>query len=174
MVESIYRKIAFSEEDLKKRILELGKQITSDYADKELILVGVLKGSLFFLTDLARVIDLPLQLDVISIGISPNSSGRAGVVRLTKDLDFDIAGKHVLVIEDIIRSGLTTGYLIQNLETRGAASINICTLLRSADEQLINMPISYIGFEVSKARLLGYGLDVGEKGRNLPFVAEIN
>ena len=94
-------------------------------------------------------------------------------MRLTKDLDSDIAGKHVLIVEDIIRSGLTTGYLMQNLETRGASSIKICTLLLSPDEQLIGIPIGYVGFEVTKARLLGYGLDVDEKGRNLPFIAEI-
>lgn len=169
----MYHKIAYSEEDLKRRISELGKQITADYEGKDLILVGVLKGSLFFLTDLARAINQPLQIDLISIGIYANSTGRTGVVRLTKDLDSDIAGKHVLLIEDIIRSGLTTGYLLQNLETRGAESIKICTLLLSPDEQLISIPVEYVGFEVSKARLVGYGLDVDEKGRNLPFVAEI-
>lgn len=169
----MYKKIAYSEEDLRQRISELGKQLTADYSGLDLILVGVLKGSLFFLTDLARAIDLPLQIDLISIGVYPNSTGRTGVVRLTKDLDSDIAGKHVLIIEDIIRSGLTTGYLLQSLETRGAASIKICTLLLSPEEQLINIPVAYVGFEVSKVRLLGYGLDVDEKGRNLPFIAEI-
>ncbi len=122
-MEYLYNNIVYSEADIKKRVAELGKQITADYAGRDLILVGVLKGSLFFLTDLARAIGLPLQLDMISVGIYPNTTGRTGVVRLTKDLDFDIAGKHVLIIEDIIRSGLTTGYLLQNLETRGAASI---------------------------------------------------
>ena len=173
MERHMYKNIAYSEEDLRQRISELGKQITADYNGLDLILVGVLKGSLFFLTDLARAIDLPLQLDLISIGVYPNSTGRTGAVRLTKDLDSDIAGKHVLIIEDIIRSGLTTGYLLQNLETRGAASIKICTLLLSPDEQLINIPVAYVGFEVSKVRLLGYGLDVNEKDRNLPFIAEI-
>lgn len=168
-----YSNALFSAADLKKRITELGRQIASDYAGKELILLGVLKGSLFFLTDLAREIDLPLQIDVIAIGICSNFTGRAGVVHLTKDLDYDIAGKHVLIIEDIIRSGLTTGYLMQNLESRGASSINICTLLLSPDEQLIGIPIAYVGFEVTKTRLIGYGLDVDEKGRNLPFIAEI-
>lgn len=168
-----FEKIVFGTEELKSRIAELGRQITLDYAGRELVLVGVLKGSLYFLTDLSREIDLPLQLDLISLGIFQNSTGGKGAVRLTKDLDTDIAGKHVLIVEDIIRSGLTTGYLMQTLEARGAASIGICTLLLSPDEQLIGIPISYVGFEVSKARLLGYGLDVGEKGRNLPFIAEI-
>lgn len=168
-----YARIVFGADDLRRRIGELGRQITLDYAGRELVLVGVLKGSIYFLTDLSREIDLPLQLDLISVGIFKNTTGRTGAVRLTKDLDNDIAGKHVLIVEDIIRSGLTTGYLLQNLGTRGAASIAICTLLLSPDEQLIGIPISYVGFEVSKARLLGYGLDIGEKGRNLPFIAEI-
>jgi hypoxanthine phosphoribosyltransferase len=166
-------RIIFSSEQLKTRVAELGRRITADYAGKELILIGVLKGSLFFLSDLAREIDLPLQIDMISIGLYPNTTGRTGVVRLTKDLDYDISGKHILIIEDIIRSGLTTGYLMQNFETRGAESIKICTLLLSPAEQLIDIPISYVGFEVTKTRLLGYGLDVDEKGRNLPFIAEI-
>ncbi len=166
-------KIAFSEETLQKRISELGEEIGEDYRGKELILVGVMKGSLFFLCDLARKIDLPLQIDLISIGIYPNATGRTGAVRITKDLDYDISGKHVLLIEDIVRSGLTTGYLMQNLESRGAASIQICTLLLSPEEQLIQIPIAYVGFEVNKTRLWGYGLDVEEKGRNLPHIAII-
>jgi hypoxanthine phosphoribosyltransferase len=173
MESPVYTRIVFGEDDLKRRIAELGGQITKDYAGRDLILVGVLKGSLFFLTDLARAVDLPLQIDMISVGVYPNSTGSTGVVRLTKDLDYDIAGKHVLIVEDIIRSGLTTGYLLQNLETRGAASIGICTLLLSPGELLISIPVQYVGFEVSKTRLLGYGLDVEEKGRNLPFIAEI-
>lgn len=168
-----FKRIAFSEEDLSRRIAELGKRITNDYKGKELILVGVLKGALYFLVDLSREIDLPIQIDLISIGIFPNSVGRTGAVRITKDLDHDISGKHVLVIEDIIRSGLTTGYLMQNLETRGAASIKVCTLLVNPDEQLISIPIEYSGFQVSNAELIGYGLDINEKGRNLPFIAEI-
>ena len=125
------------------------------------------------MADLSREIGLPLVIDMISVGIFPNSTSRTGAVRLTKDLDNDIAGKHVLIVEDIIRSGLTTGYLLQNLETRGAADIGICTLLYSPEELLIGIPISYSGFEVSKERLLGYGMDVDERGRNLPFIAEI-
>ena len=165
--------VVYSEEDLQKRICALGKQITADYAGKELILIGVLKGSLFFMVDLSRSIDLPVQMDFISIGIYPNATARTGVVRITKDLDFDISGKHVLIIEDIIRSGLTTGYLMQNLESRGAASINICTLLLNPKENLVTIPIAYMGFEVSKTRVLGYGMDINEKGRNLPYIVEV-
>ena len=173
MIPEGFRRVAFSEETLRERVRTLGKQITADYAGRDLVLVGVLKGSLFFLSDLARAIDLPLQLDLISIGIYSNATGRTGVVRITKDLDYDIAGKHVLIVEDIIRSGLTTGYLLQNLETRGAASIKICTLLIDPEEQLINIPVTYSGFEITNAWLLGYGLDVDEKGRNLPYIAEV-
>jgi hypoxanthine phosphoribosyltransferase len=103
-----------------------------------------------------------------------NSTGKTGVVRITKDLDYDITGKHILVVEDIIRSGLTLGYLLQNLGTRGAADVRLCTLLFSPAELLLNISVDYVGFEVSKSqRLIGYGLDVGEKGRNLPYIAEI-
>jgi hypoxanthine phosphoribosyltransferase len=128
---------------------------------------------LFLCGDLSREIDLPVRIDFISIGNYPNSTARTGVVRITKDLDRDISGKHVLVIEDIIRSGLTTGYLMQNLESRGAASIKICTLLFNPEECLVQIPIAYTGFLVSKARILGYGLDINEKGRNLPYIVEV-
>ncbi len=166
-------KIVFSEETIKGRVSELGKQITNDYTGKDLLIVGILKGAVFFLCDLVRAIDLPVQLDFISIGVQSNAPGRSGIVQITKDLDYDICGKHVLIIEDIIRSGLTTGYVMQNLEDRGLASIKICTLLHSPEEQLITMPIAYVGFEISRVRLIGYGLDVDEKGRNLPHIEQI-
>ncbi|MGE4276660.1 MAG: hypoxanthine phosphoribosyltransferase [Lawsonibacter sp.] len=167
------KRIAISEEKLNERIRVLGKQITKDYADKELVLIGVLKGALYFLTDLSRAIDLPVQIDLISIGVL-SSTRQTGVVRITKDLDYDITGKHVLVVENIVRSQLTLGYLLRHLGSRGAASIKTCTLLYSPEEQLLNIPIEYVGFEISKLeRLIGYGLDVGEKGRNLPYIAEI-
>jgi hypoxanthine phosphoribosyltransferase len=178
-----HSKILFEETALKERIIALGRQISADYKRRELVLVGVMKGSLHFLSDLARAIDLPMLIDMISVGIYSSAAARAadsragvvrsGAVRITKDLDYDIAGRHVLVVEDIIRSGLTTGYLLQNLETRGASTIKICTLLLSPDEQLINIPVSYVGFQVTKSRLVGYGLDIDEKGRNLPYIAEI-
>ena len=171
--DNLPQDIVFSKEDLAKRIQALGKQITIDYEGKELILVGVLKGAVFFLCDLAREIDLPLQIDFFSIGVQANSTGGAGIVQVTRELDCDIAGKHVLVIEDIIRSGLTTGYIMQNLQSRGAASLKLCTLLQCPEEQLISMPIAYVGFEISKTRLLGYGLDVDEKGRNIPYIKQI-
>ena len=167
-------KIIISSDELRERVLALGKQISEDYAGKELILVGVLKGAIYFLTDLSQTIDLPLQIDLISIGVFSNSTGKSGVVRIVKDLDYDISGKHVIVVEDVVRSGLTSGYLLQNLETRGAASIKLCALLYSPEEFLLNFPIAYYGFEITKATwLVGYGLDIEEKGRNLPFIAKM-
>jgi hypoxanthine phosphoribosyltransferase len=167
-------KIIVSSEELKQRVQTLGRQISADYAGKELILVGVLKGAIYFLTDLSQAIDLPLQIDLISIGVFSNSTGKSGVVRIVKDLDYDITGKHVIVVEDVVRSGLTSGYLLQNLETRGAASIKLCALLYSPEEFLLNFPIAYYGFEISKSTwLVGYGLDIEEKGRNLPFIAKM-
>ncbi len=167
------KRVLITEEELKRRVAELGRQITADYAGKELVLVGVMKGIMFFLTDLAREIDLPIMIDFISLGFFSNSTRRTGIVRINKDLEYDISGKHVLIIEDIIRSGLTTGYLIQNLETRGAASLKICTMLQSPSERLINIPLAYVGFQVPKARLMGYGLDYEEKYRNLRYIAEV-
>ena len=165
--------IRFSTEKLQHRIRELGQEISQDYAGQELILVSVLKGSLYFFADLTRAIDLPIQLDFISIGTYPTVTNQKGIVRITKDLDLEITGKHVLLVEDIIRTGLTTAYLGQALQARMPASIKVCTLLSNPDEQLINVPIAYCGFVISATRLIGYGMDVREQGRNLPHIAEL-
>jgi hypoxanthine phosphoribosyltransferase len=174
MIQPENARVAFSEDVLKKRIAEMGVQIAADYAGRELVVVGVLKGSLYFLADLTRAISLPLQVDVISIGVYPCATNQTGVVRITKDLDADITGKHVLVVEGIIRTGLTLGYLVQNMESRCPASVSVCALLVNPDQQLIHIPVAYSGFTVSDAWLMGYGLDVGEKWRNLPYIVEID
>jgi hypoxanthine phosphoribosyltransferase len=166
-------RIVFSAEALQNRIAELGAQITVDYAGRDLVVAGVLKGSLYFLADLTRAISLPLQVDVISIGMYPGATKQTGVVRITKDLDADITGRHVLVVEDIVRTGLTLGYLVQNLESRCPASVAVCALLVNPDQQLIDIPIAYSGFTVSASWLLGFGLDAGEQWRNLPYIVEI-
>jgi len=166
-----YKNILFSEEVLRARINALGKQISQDYADLDLVIVGVLKGSLYFFADLTRMIDIPIQVDLIAIGTYPTATNRQGIVRITKDLDLEITGRHVLVVEDIIRTGLTTGYLVQNLEARLPASVKVCSLLVNPEQQLINVPIAYRGFEISKTRLIGFGMDINEKGRNLPYIA---
>lgn len=174
LTESIrVKRILLTAEQIKARIRVIGQQIHDQYADQELVLVGVLKGSLYFMADLSRAINLPLQLDFMTIGTIPNTTRQTGVVRITKDLDLDVAGKHVLLIEDIVRTGLTTAYLVQNLLHRQAKSVQVCTLLQNPDQQLINVPIAYSGFEISQAWLIGYGMDSGEFGRNLPYVAEI-
>jgi hypoxanthine phosphoribosyltransferase len=167
------KRIIFSEATLQERIAQLGRQISEDYAGKDLILVSILKGSLYFFADLTRAIDIPIQLDFINIGTFTNAVNQAGVVRIIKDLDLDITNRHVLLIEDIIRTGLTTGYLVQNLATRRPASVKVCTLLLNPEQQLINVPIAYTGFTISKTRLVGYGMDVQENMRNLPYIAQL-
>ncbi|MBQ5967128.1 MAG: hypoxanthine phosphoribosyltransferase [Clostridiales bacterium] len=173
MDEIRYKKILFDNEKILSRVNELGKKISSDYQGKELVILGVLKGSLFFFTDLARAIDIPLQLDMIAIGNIPDMTKSTGIVRITKDVDINITGKHVIVVEDIIRTGLTTAYLLQTLEARKPASIEVCTLLYNPERQLIDLPVKYYGFEVDRSWLIGYGMDSGEYGRNLPFIAEL-
>ncbi len=167
------KKILYQEKEIMERIREIGREINRDYAGKELVLVGVLKGSLYFFADLTRAIDIPILMDFMSIGTYPTTTNRQGIVRITKDLDIEITGRHVLVIEDIIRTGLTTAYLVQNLMARQPASVKVCSLLVNPEQQLIDVPIAYTGFEISKTRLIGYGMDIHESGRNLPHIAEI-
>ena len=164
-------KIVFSPETIQHRIAEIGRQITQDYAGEELILIGVLKGSLYFMADLTRCIDLPIKLDFMTIGTIPNTTSQTGIVRITKDVELDITGKHVMLIEDIIRTGLTTAYLVQTLRGHLPASVKVCSMLVNPDQQMINVPLAYCGFEISKTRLIGYGMDIGENGRNLPYIA---
>ncbi len=167
------KEILYTEEILKERVSCIARQIKQDYEGKELVMIGVLTGSIYFFTDLTRAIDMPLLIDFINLGhISPSASQK-GLVRITKDLDLDISDKHVILVEDIIRTGLTIGYLIQNLSSRMPASIKICSLLVNPEQQIINIPIAYSGFEYSNSRLIGYGLDFNEFGRNLPYIAEV-
>jgi len=166
-------KIIISKEEINNRITELGKQISKDYDGKNLVVIGVLKGSLYFLADLTRAINIPLQIDFIAIGNYSKETNRKGIVRITKDLDLDITDKHVLLIEDILRTGLTIGYLVQNLEARQPASVKVCTLLSNPEQQLINVPVEYSGFEIDRRRLVGYGMDIQEEYRHLPYIAEL-
>jgi len=167
------RKVLFSEEVLKQKVAEIGRAISNDYRDKELVLIAVLKGSMYFFSDLTRAIDIPIGVDMISIGNIPDTTSQTGIVRITKDLDLSITGKHVLVIEDVIRTGLTTAYLIQSLEARKPIDIKVCTLLYNPDRMLINVPIAYYGFEVKESWMVGYGMDINEKWRNLPYIGEL-
>ena len=166
-------KKVYDEEVIAARVKELGARITADYKGKELIVIGVIKGSVYFFSDLTRAIDLPIKIDMIGFGNIPDTTSRTGVVKITKDIDIDISGKHVLVVEDVIRTGLTTAYLIQNLEAKCPADIEIATMLLNPDRLLMTIPVKYYGFEISDSWLLGYGLDSNEVGRNLPFIEQL-
>ena len=166
------KKIVFSEEEIKNRVLELGKQISEDYKDKHPILISVLKGTLYFMADLTRALDIPINIDFMSIGVYPGMSRNTGIVKINKDLDLNINGRHVLFVEDIINTGLTMGYLVQNMEARKPASVKICTLLNNPQKRLMNIPLEYVGFEVPDAYLVGYGLDHNQEYRHLPYIGE--
>ena len=166
-------RVVYSEETIQARIKELGRQITEDYKDKELIVIGVIKGSLYFLSDLTRAIDLPIKVDMVGFSSIPDTTSKTGIVRITKDIDLDITDKHVLVVEDVIRTGLTTAYIIQNLEMKKPKEITLCSMLLNPDRLLMTIPVKYYGFEISDSWLLGYGLDSKEVGRNLPYIAEL-
>ena len=168
------QRILFSEEAIQKRLRELGAQISADYSvTEDLVIIGVLKGSFYFMSDLSRQLSVPLILDFMGVSTYPTATSQQGIVRITKDLDIEITGKHVLLIEDIIRTGLTTAYLVKNLQVKDPASVRICTLLANPNQLLINLPIEYTGFEISETRLVGYGMDMNERGRSLPYIAEI-
>src|SRR3982751_4961958 len=157
-------------DDLSRRVRELGRQITEDYAGRDLLLVGVLKGAIFFLSDLMRHIDVPCEVDfmaVASYGSAPESSG---VVRILKDLDIAIEGRDVLIVEDIVDSGLTLQYLLRSLQTRNPATLEVCALLTKPSRREVELPARYIGFEIPDRFAIGYGLDHAERFRNLPFV----
>ena len=166
-------RVIYSEEKIQERVAYLGAQITKDFKGKELVVIGVIKGSLYFLTDLTRAIDLPVKIDMVGFSNIPDTTSKTGIVRITKDIDIDITGKHVLVVEDVIRTGLTTAYIIQNLEMKKPADITLCTMLLNPDSLLMTIPVKYYGFEINDLWLAGYGLDHNEIGRNLPFIAQI-
>jgi len=158
-------------DELQRRIRELGEQITADYADRPPLLVGVLKGACFFLSDLARNIQLPVELDFMAVSSYGSSTHTSGVVRIVKDLDLDLTGRHVLIVEDIVDSGLTLSYLRRNLQARHPASLEVVALLVKAGLQRVELDLRYEGFRIPPEFVVGYGLDVAERYRNLPFVA---
>ena len=163
-------KILFSEEDLEKRIAELGEMITKDYQGKELIVIGILKGSNIFTSDLVRKINVPLKIDFMVVSSYGNTTESTGVVRILKDLENSVENKHLLIVEDIVDSGLTLKYLKEILLTRNPAGIKICTLLDKPARRKENVNIDYLGFEVPDEFIVGYGIDYAEMYRNLPFV----
>lgn len=163
-------RVLLSEEELAGRIAELGAQITEDYAGKEILMIGVLRGAVLFMADLARAIKIPVAIDFMAVSSYGAGTSSSGVVRILKDLDENVEGKHVLVVEDIIDSGLTLNYLMDNLKSRKPASIQICTLLNKPDRRKVDVDIAYNGFTIPDYFVIGYGLDYAEKYRNLPFI----
>jgi len=169
-VKNDLAKILLTEQEIQKKISELAKKITEDYAGKKLVLVGVLKGSFIFMADLVRAIELPLSLDFMAVSSYGNRTTTTGAVEITKDLGADIEGCDVLIVEDILDSGVTLNYLINYLEVRNPASIRICTLLDKPERRKVEVFAHYKGFEVPDEFVVGYGLDYAEKYRNLPYI----
>src|ERR1700761_4716172 len=163
-----------SSEELKERIAELGAAITRDYQGKDLVLVGVLKGAVLFLADLMRHIDVPCEIDFMAVSSYGSQTDSSGVVRILKDLDAPIEGRDVLIVEDIIDSGLTLQYLMRNLGARNPRSLEVCSLLTKPERRKVEVLPRYVGFEIPDRFAIGYGLDFSERYRNLPFVAALN
>src|SRR5207237_10793637 len=162
--------VLFTQQQIAGRVRELAAEIERDHRGKELVLVGVLKGAFMFVSDLARQIDLPLSIDFIGLSSYGEEAESSGVVKITSDLTRPIEGKHVLIVEDIVDTGLTMRYLLDNLSTRRPASVKICALLQKPSRLRTRIPIQYLGFTVPDLFVVGYGLDAGEKYRNLPFI----
>lgn len=164
-------KVLFTESEIAKRIAEVAEEIDSDYEGKELVVIGILKGSIYFLTDLTRCLKTPLKLDFLAIGVPKGDTAQTRTVSFIKDLDIDIEGRHVLLVEDVVGTGLTLGYIRQHLELCKPESIKICTLLDNSSERLLNIPLAYRCFDMPDQFVVGYGLDHNEDFRNLPYIA---
>jgi hypoxanthine phosphoribosyltransferase len=158
-------------EELQQRVAELGEEISRDYAGRSLLLVGVLKGAVFFLSDLMRFIDIPVEVDFMAVASYGSATDSSGVVRILKDLDAAIEGRDVLIVEDIVDSGLTLQYLLRNLGSRNPRTLEVCALLTKPERRKVDLPSRYVGFEIPDRFVVGYGLDHAEQYRNLPFVA---
>jgi hypoxanthine phosphoribosyltransferase len=166
-------KVLIPAEDISRRIGELAAQLDIDYAGRDLVLVGVLKGAVMVMADLARALHLPVETDWMAVSSYGSGTKSSGVVRILKDLDRDIHDEHVLVVEDIIDSGLTLSWLRRNLISRGPASVEVLTLLRKPDAVQVPVEVRYVGFDIPSEFVVGYGLDYGEKYRNLPFIGTL-
>lgn len=166
----VVERVLITKEELDKKVEELGRQISRDYEGKELFIIGVLKGGFIFLADLARNITIPVDLDFMSVSSYGDSSKSSGVVKIIKDVDTNISGKHVLIVEDIIDTGLTLNHLVELLKTRGPLSVKICAALDKPSRRKVDVKIDYKGFEIPDEFVIGYGLDYAGKYRNLPEV----
>jgi hypoxanthine phosphoribosyltransferase len=165
--------VLVSAEELQLRVAELGEEISRDYADRSLLLVGVLKGAVFFLSDLMRYIDVPVEVDFMAVASYGSATDSSGVVRILKDLDGAIEGRDVLIVEDIVDSGLTLQYLMRNLGSRNPRTLEVCALLTKPERRKVDLPTRYVGFEIPNRFVVGYGLDYAERHRNLPYVAAL-
>lgn len=166
--------VLFDADTIQRRVMQLGAQITEDFADSDpVVLVVVLKGSIMFAADLARAIDLPLTLDFLGLSSYQDGTETTGVVRITSDLSRSVEGKNVVVVEDIVDTGLTMKFLLENLATRHPASVRVCTLLHKPSRSKVDVPLNYVGFTIHDEFVVGYGLDHAQKLRNLPFVGVV-
>jgi hypoxanthine phosphoribosyltransferase len=168
--------VQVTEQQIRAKIAELAEKVAADYSDvrDDLLLVGVLKGAVMFMTDLARALPIPVQLEFMAVSSYGSATSSSGVVRILKDLDRDIAGREVLIVEDIIDSGLTLSWLLKNLASRNPASLEVCTLLRKADAVKVDVPVRYVGFDIPNEFVVGYGLDYAERYRDLPFIGTLH
>jgi hypoxanthine phosphoribosyltransferase len=166
--------VVVSADQIREKITDLAKEIDSDYADREPLLVGVLKGAAMFMSDLARALERPSTMEFMAVSSYGSATTSSGVVRILKDLDRDITGAHVLIVEDIIDSGLTLSWLLKNLASRQPASIEIVTLLRKPDAVKVHVPVKYVGFDIPNEFVVGYGLDYAERYRDLPYIGRLD
>jgi hypoxanthine phosphoribosyltransferase len=168
--DSAVGRIIVSGDELEVRIAELGRAITADFAGTRPLLVGVLKGAFMFMSDLARAVDLPVEFDFMAVSSYGSATKTSGVVRIVKDLDLDLSDRRVILVEDIVDSGLTLNYLLKNLRGRGPASLDVCALILKEGAQKVEPDLRYVGFRIPDEFVVGYGLDVAERYRNLPSI----
>jgi hypoxanthine phosphoribosyltransferase len=173
-LESGVAEVLIEEAALQARVAELGAEVARDYRGRDLLLIGVLKGAIFFMADLMRHVDVPCEVDFMAISSYGAGVDSSGVVRILKDLDVSIEGREVLIVEDIVDSGLTLSYLMRTLQARNPASLEVCALLTKPERRKVDLPIRYVGFEIPNRFAIGYGLDHAERFRNLPFVAVLD
>jgi hypoxanthine phosphoribosyltransferase len=165
--------VLITEDQIRDKINEMAKQISADYDGREIRMIGVLKGAFMVISDLARALSVPLSIDFMSVASYGSGTSTSGVVRILKDLDRDVAGQHVLVVEDVIDSGLTLNWLLRNLRARQPASIEVAALLRKPSAAQVEVPVRYVGFDLDNVFVVGYGLDYAERYRNLPFIGTL-
>jgi hypoxanthine phosphoribosyltransferase len=173
-LERAVGEVLIDQDTLAGRVAELGAEVSADYEGRDLLLIGVLKGAVFFMADLMRHLTVPCEVDFMAISSYGDATDSSGIVRILKDLDINIEGRHVLVVEDIIDSGLTLSYLIRNLESREPATLEVCALLTKPSRREIDVPVRYVGFEIPNKFVVGYGLDFAERYRNLPYVGVLD